>query len=345
MRYLLPEKGQFYKANLHAHSTLSDGVLTPEDMKRRYKEHGYSILAITDHEYLYDHSAMTEPDFLMINGYEAYVKETFDPGQGRFLKTAHLNFIAKTPDVKKHICVDPAYSRYILRRMELEAIPRVGDICTRSYTPGFINRMIKEANENGYLVFYNHPCWSRETLSVVAQYRGLMGVEVFNYGIYAYEGYPNDDTYTYDELLRAGQRLVAFANDDNHNRAPLDGPLDDSYGAFNMIKAEKLDYPTIIEAIEKGNFYCSTGPLIHSLYMDGDVLKAECDPVREVFVITEGRSLAHGRPSHFKADKGESITHIEIPVLKNDGYVRLEFMDHEGRKAYTRAYFVDELLD
>ena len=115
MRYLLPKEGQFYKANLHAHSTLSDGVLTPEDMKRRYKEHGYSILAITDHEFIYDHSAMTEPDFLMINGYEAYVRETSDPTQTRMMKTAHLNFIAKTPDVNKHICVDPAYCKYILR--------------------------------------------------------------------------------------------------------------------------------------------------------------------------------------------------------------------------------------
>ena len=345
MRYLLPKEGRFYKANLHAHSTLSDGVLTPEDMKRRYKEHGYSILAITDHEFIYDHSAMTEPDFLMINGYEAYVRETSDPTQTRMMKTAHLNFIAKTPDVNKHICVDPAYCKYILRQMKLEDIPRAGDFCTRSYTPGFINRMIREANENGYLVFYNHPAWSRETLSVVAQYRGLMGVEVYNTGICVYEGYPNDDTYTYDELLRAGQRLAAFANDDNHNRAPLDGPLDDSYGGFNMIKAEKLDYPTVIEAIEKGNFYCSTGPLIDNLYVENGVLKADCQPVREVFLITEGRSFTEERPSHFKTEPGQSLTHVEFPILPEDGYMRLEFVDHEGKKAFTRAYFTDELKD
>ena len=31
-KYLLPENGQFYKANLHCHSTVSDGHLTPEEM-------------------------------------------------------------------------------------------------------------------------------------------------------------------------------------------------------------------------------------------------------------------------------------------------------------------------
>ena len=41
-KYLLPETGHFYKANLHAHSTLSDGRLTPEELKAAYKAHGYS---------------------------------------------------------------------------------------------------------------------------------------------------------------------------------------------------------------------------------------------------------------------------------------------------------------
>lgn len=344
MKHLISQEGSFYKANLHAHSTYSDGVLTPEEMKASYKEHGYSILAITDHEYLVDHSAMTEPDFLMINGYEAYVKETLDPTQSRFMKTAHLNFIAQTPDINKQICVDPAYSRYILKRMPLEKIPRSGDLCTRSYTPGFINRMIREANENGYLVFYNHPRWSRETLSIVAQYRGLIGIEVYNTGVGVYEGYSGDDTYTYDELLRSGQRLYAFANDDNHNHVPMSDTLSDSFGGFNMIKAKRLDYASVIEAIRNGNFYCSTGPLMDALYMDGDTLHADCQPVREAFLITECRGRAKGRPSHIKARPGEALTHIEFPILKSDGYVRLELVDAEGRKAYTRAYFTDELL-
>ena len=45
------KKGQKqYKANLHSHSVISDGNLTPAEMKKAYKDRGYSILAITDHE-------------------------------------------------------------------------------------------------------------------------------------------------------------------------------------------------------------------------------------------------------------------------------------------------------
>ena len=44
-KYLLPEKGNFYKANLHTHSTISDGKLTPEAVKEAYKElHDYISL-------------------------------------------------------------------------------------------------------------------------------------------------------------------------------------------------------------------------------------------------------------------------------------------------------------
>ncbi len=51
---LFPVTGQFYKANPHCHSTVSDGANTPEEMKAYYRSHGYQILALTDHELLVD---------------------------------------------------------------------------------------------------------------------------------------------------------------------------------------------------------------------------------------------------------------------------------------------------
>ena len=48
-KYLLPENGTFYKANLHCHTVLSDGRLTPEQVRELYMSRGYSIVAFTDH--------------------------------------------------------------------------------------------------------------------------------------------------------------------------------------------------------------------------------------------------------------------------------------------------------
>ena len=35
-KYLLPNTGNHYKANLHVHTTVSDGQMTPEEIKRIY---------------------------------------------------------------------------------------------------------------------------------------------------------------------------------------------------------------------------------------------------------------------------------------------------------------------
>ena len=42
MKHLLPPV-KYYKANFHCHSVVSDGKLTPEELRDAYKEKGYSI--------------------------------------------------------------------------------------------------------------------------------------------------------------------------------------------------------------------------------------------------------------------------------------------------------------
>ena len=74
-KYLLPESGNFYKANLHCHSTLSDGRLTPEQLKKAYMDKGYSIIAYTDHDIMLDHSDLAEENFLPLRSYEMEITE------------------------------------------------------------------------------------------------------------------------------------------------------------------------------------------------------------------------------------------------------------------------------
>ena len=46
---LLKKNGPWFKANLHCHTTLSDGNMTAAQVKDWYKSHGYSVVAVTDH--------------------------------------------------------------------------------------------------------------------------------------------------------------------------------------------------------------------------------------------------------------------------------------------------------
>ena len=43
------QKGTWLKCALHAHTTNSDGELSPSDLVRHYEEAGFDALVITDH--------------------------------------------------------------------------------------------------------------------------------------------------------------------------------------------------------------------------------------------------------------------------------------------------------
>ena len=66
---LLDAARPFYKGNLHCHSTLSDGALTPRKVKAFYRERGYDFLAVTDHRLLGEETHM-EDGLLVLSGLE-----------------------------------------------------------------------------------------------------------------------------------------------------------------------------------------------------------------------------------------------------------------------------------
>jgi len=60
----------WFKGNIHAHTTESDGRLSPERLCEVYRQAGYDFLAVTDHNELTDTTAYSRPGFLTIPGVE-----------------------------------------------------------------------------------------------------------------------------------------------------------------------------------------------------------------------------------------------------------------------------------
>ena len=77
-KYLLPNEGEFYKANLHTHTNRSDGAQSPEKVKEVYKDLGYSVVAYTDHDIFIDSQHLTDDTFVALNGVE-YSSPLGDP--------------------------------------------------------------------------------------------------------------------------------------------------------------------------------------------------------------------------------------------------------------------------
>ena len=98
-KYLLSNVGSFYKANLHVHTNVSDGAMSPEEIKRIYMEKGYSVVAFTDHEVMVPHPELTDENFVAITSTEISTNNRTDC-DFCYAKTYHLNIYS--PDENKN---------------------------------------------------------------------------------------------------------------------------------------------------------------------------------------------------------------------------------------------------
>ena len=329
-----------YKANLHCHSVHSDGKLTPETLKNIYRDHGYSVLAITDHCTPKKHTELTDESFLMLTGYEAYIRPDPKGNYNSFKPEVHLNLFAKDPNNEALICYNPHYTKYLPKEKHGELIKK-GSEEPREYTSEYINKFIETAIKNGYLVAYNHPFWSMETEERILSYENLFSFEMYNTGSYITNNLENGEM-LYDVMMRRGMRLGCHAGDDNHNTKPLDSPYSDSFGFYTMILADKLEYSEIIDALEKKECYASSGPLIKEISIsknDEGVMSVhiECSPASKAFMFFGSKA-----PKSVRLPKGETSESFDFTLHNDAEYFRITVYGEDGSVANSRGFFKDE---
>lgn len=256
-KHLISEGGKFYKVNLHSHSTVSDGRLTPEQLKEIYKAKGYSAVAFTDHHVFLPHNDLTDSEFVALNGYEIDIWG-FATGFGR-KKACHFCCIALDDKLDTQRIYNNG--KHLPKNLDRVRLDPDQDYRVFQYDPEYISALMQEARDNGFFVTYNHPAWSLETCEEYGHYHGMHAMEIVNFGCVVV-GYEDHNETAYDEMLRAGNRIYCVATDDNHN------DVQDSFGGFTMIKAEELSYKALTDALLKGDFYASEGPEILELYYE-----------------------------------------------------------------------------
>lgn len=336
-KHLLSQFKQ-YKANLHTHTTVSDGTSTPEQVKEFYKAHGYSIIAFTDHEVLVEHSDLNDENFLSITGCE-YANTDVNDKQWHFKTTCHLNFLAKQSDNTTQICYNPAPLKKFVDDEYIKNVKYHGEIFEREHTVECVNHVIAEANKHGFLVAMNHPWWSMEGFNIFSQYEGCFAVEVFNTACASMDGFYEFNPFIYDELLRMGKKVFPIAADDMHH-LKADGKFEpEALGGFNMISSPSLSYSDVMTAIENGDFYASTGPIINEIYVEDGTLILEVEPCSAVFFRTVSR---HGK--YVYNPDGSTVTRASFRFRENDEYVYASVKSADGKWAITRAYSISEML-
>ena len=134
-------------------------------------------------------------------------------------------------------------------------------------------------------------------------------------------------------MLLNDRKLIPIAADDNHNSHGFYSDDCDSFIGYNMIKAENLDYESIIKALEKGDTYATEAPEIYEMYIENDTLYVKTSPVCRVILSTLGR-----RNACVQRKNGDTLTECAFSLDENRRFFRIELVDREGKRAFTRHY-------
>ena len=326
MKYLISNEGSFYKANLHSHSTCSDGRFTPEENKERYMAKGYSIYAFTDHGYLHPQDHLTDDKFLALNGLELGLSSQPNKDAPGYTsrKNCDIGLIAPAG-------VTATYNHG-------DAVKRHTVPGSPNYNPRLVCDIMRGYREMGYFVTHNHPAWSMERYEDYKHYHGMHALEIMNYGCIVVGDSEHND-HVYQQMLERGERIYCIAGDDNHNKVQP-GRLDDSFGAWTMIKAKEFTYESVMEALFAGSFYASEGPDIKELYVDDDdVLHVVTSPVQWIRINSANRTRKLVRD-----ENGGLVCEATMKLNPSQKFVRVTIFDDNGKYAYSNAYFMDDIL-
>jgi predicted metal-dependent phosphoesterase TrpH len=298
---------RWFKGNTHAHTSMSDGDSPPEAVAKWYKNHGYRFLVLSDHNVFTDPVrllAFVDSSFLLIPGEE--VTTRFRESQ------VHVNGL-NIPRVVNPI-VDTTLVGTIQRNVDaVRAVNGVPHINHPNYRWSFSHRELLQINNDKLLEIFNgHPL-----------------VNNFGGG-----GWPSMEQ-VWDHLLTAGKEIYGIAVDDAHHFLEEFAPLRSNPGrGWVVVRAKNLEAREIVENLEKGLFYASTGVVLDDIKITPAQIEIHIAErgnfkFRTEFIGAGGKILLN------------SETNPAIYQLSgNEKYVRAKVYDSGGFVAWVQPVFV-----
>lgn len=191
--------------------------------------------------------------------------------------------------------------------------------------------VIDKINEAGGLAIFGHPAWSLNTLDDAKALKGFGGVEIFN-SISECDQNVNRaySDYFVDMCANNGIYYKILATDDAHIYGG-----DDELRGFIYVKCGEVKREKIIEAINKGDFCASQGPIISAEIKDGYLI-IDCSEASTIAVTSNAAWLPE------RVIKGENLTHYEYKIRPIEKWVRAEAIDKNGKKAWSNIFTSDK---
>ncbi len=301
---------KWYKGNTHTHTRNSDGDSFADEVSRWYREHGYNFLVITDHNHLTGVDVLNElygieGRFLVIRG-----DEVSDSCDG---KPIHLN------------ALNPDYN----------ILAQGGGTVVES-----LQNNINAIRAASALVQINHPnfVWAI-TAADLKQVEGCQLFEIHNahpaVNNLGGGGSPGVEE-MWDEVLSSGKLMYGVGSDDAHTfRQPENRNAARPGQAWVMVQARELSAEAILQSMEKGDFYSSTGIELADYQVRDQDIRIEIKEVNN----TKYRILFIGHKG--KLLKEEVSSPATYKFRGDEKYVRARILDSNGNIAWTQPVMVN----
>jgi hypothetical protein len=300
----------WFKGNTHAHTLESDGDSTPEEVTRWYKEHGYHFLVLTDHNVLTAvdglNARFAEPGtFLVIKGEE--VTSAHDG------KAIHVNGLHTKERIGRQ---EGASVQEILQKSvdAVRAQDGVPHINHPNFTWALTAEQLRAVTNNKLFEIYNgHPMVNNVGGG------GIQGVEA-----------------AWDAILSHGVLLYGIAVDDAHHFKDLGNPKLAGPGrGWVMVRARELSARAVLDAMERGDFYASTGVELS----DYEVSRTAMTVTVKKESYAKYRIQFIGRAGTVLHEALDSPASYEF--RGDEGYVRARVLESNGRVAWLQPTLIE----
>ena len=301
----------WYKGNTHTHTVHSDGDSTPAEVVRWYKEHRYNFLVLSDHNYLTAVRGLNatfgaKDRFILIPGEE--VSDSFEK------KPIHVNGlnIRKVVPPQHGTSVVDTIQNNVNAIRRLEGVPHINH-------PNFLWALnadhIRMVQNNKLFEIYNgHP-------------------SVHNHGGSGKESLER----MWDDILTHGKLIYGIAVDDAHHLKGAFAPDRSNPGrGWIMVRAAELSPLAILDAMESGDFYASTGVTLSDYEANDEEIRIS---IRETptFKYT----------TFFIGEGGRVLTTVYGPspcyrFTGKEKYVRARIVNSAGYVAWTQPVFINQ---
>ncbi len=305
------QSGHWLKGNTHTHTLESDGDSPPELVASWYKDHGYDFLVLSDHNVWVDParlSHLTDSTFFLIPGEELTTRFADKP--------VHVNGLN---------------------------IPGVIAPRTDTSLLGTVQRNVDAVREVNGVPHINHPNfgWAL-TAGILAQVKNDRLIEIFNGHPLVHNDGGGDSPgmeAVWDQLLSAGKRIYGIAVDDAHT---FTGEFSADHAnpgrGWVTVRARRREPRDIMEALENGQFYASTGVEVDSIRVTASDFRIYVRQHKDFKYATE----FIGRDGRILATSG--LNSAAYHLSGNEMYVRARVTDSGGRHAWIQPVFIETTI-